>query len=207
MEVLISITSVSVHYLTKGLSQCFTDHMTSHECGLKAYIDEEHEAECTEIFSRSMANSGDQHACTCNTLEAIFDSEDPKIKAIFNSLSLKLFPSMRFKVLLGITYAAKLDKIVNDSYGDENGFRSIGVQILTIDEIGKKIMATDLLREMVFKVLQEAIMDHTSPHSFKCVVTYYEFKYMLKGSAIAQLLGPQISQLESYIEFLGGLCF
>ena len=70
------------------------------------------------------------------------------------SLIFPMFQSLRFKVLLGLTYVANYDLILS-SDDKENSYIHLGVQILTIPEISLKIIHNDRLRNIMFSKFKE----------------------------------------------------
>jgi hypothetical protein len=64
----------------------------------------------------------------------------PKTKNMIYEFYFKMFQSFKFKQNLGLSFAANIEILTVERSTNENNLGSIGVQILTIDEISLMIL-------------------------------------------------------------------
>lgn len=71
-----------------------------------------------------------------------------------------MFQSFKFKQILGLSFGANFDVLSlqkNEKVKDDHNIGSIGVQILTIDEISLMIVQDDNIRNLMLETFTKAV--------------------------------------------------
>ena len=96
-----------------------------------------------------------------------------------------MFQSYKFKEILGLAFAANFEVISLQRETKDTAIGSIGVQILTIDEISLMIFQDENLRNMMTDTLGQA-MDNLVENDFSdhdqtiLIHILYDLKYMTR---------------------------
>ena len=101
-----------------------------------------------------------QQICTCNPLDLTMMTNHlctRGIQKLIYEFYFKLFQSFKFKQALGISFAANFDDLVFLNPSDGNRLATIGVQILTIDDIALKIIKEPQLKKNFIDVYAKSI--------------------------------------------------
>lgn len=118
-----------------------------------------------EIFEKVRDAKG---ICTCTVLDLTFminHAITDSMRKVMHELYFKMFQSFKFKQYLGLTFAANIVVIQTQSDKVKNRIGSIGVQLLTIEEISLMIMQNTNLRENLLDAYETA-MDNLIENDF-----------------------------------------
>jgi hypothetical protein len=109
-----------------------------------------------------------------------------------------MFQSYYFKQNLGFAYIANIDSLYHySSIENERGILSLGVQILTIEEIGLKIFKDSVLRKKIGSLLEgmvdslKTLEDRTQESQIaysKLIYLIHDLKYMSKPLRIPSIV-------------------
>ena len=127
-------------------------------------------------------------------------------KIVGDNIIFKMFQSLKFKYLLGLSYAANIGELLEKT-SDEDSFIHLGVQILTIPEISLKIFENDRLRGTLLNMFAELVS--LNKHSLITDRTKFfwfntDMKYMLKAPTIEFLLYK--NGLEQFLDIYLSRC-
>ena len=101
--------------------------------------------------------------CTCRVLDLTFQVNhlvSNKCRKLQYELYFKMFQSFKFKQILGLAFGANFEVLQlkkNIKEKEDRGIGSIGVQILTIDEISLMIVQDDNIRNIMLETFTKAI--------------------------------------------------
>ncbi|CDW74007.1 zinc finger family protein [Stylonychia lemnae] len=153
--------------------------------------------------------------CSCTVLDLSFQCNHllaKKSMKLIYEFYFQLFQSYKFKQHLGLSFAANFKKLIlKRTEQSQYNMGSIGVQILTIDEIGLMIMKEEKLRENLVKTY-ELVIDKLVSSSFqnKYVNYMYSILFDIKYLSRPKTLHYAVYEtdfLEKILEQLGKLYF
>lgn len=108
--------------------------------------------------------------------------ERPALKQISN-LFIKMFQTLEFKLHLGLSYIANLKELSNFKQSTE-GILSLGVQLITIDEIIMLILKDPVLitnfTSVLSHVLTRVLTENNRENLWRCSYLGHDLKYMSK---------------------------
>ena len=231
MDWTVDTSPAFIPLLTESLSELFLEdfvHTPSHRCCPRCFISPqakqayltrmgklmEEDIEyaggvITEDRVEEMRES--KGVCTCSAMELTFQVNhlltEKKLKELIYELYFKMFQSYKFKQLLGLCFAANFEVISLERDADGNNIGQIGVQILTIDDIGLMIMRDEKLRGNITRtfgkitdLLVETDFDDEKISSAMFHVLY-DLKYLARPKTLAYLLN-ETDFLECMLEQL-----
>ena len=127
-------------------------------------------------------------------------------KIVTDSIIFKMFQSLRFKKLLGLTYASNLDAIYNNTL-NENSYSHLGVQILTIPEISFMIVEDDSLRNIIldkFESVSRITRDTPELIKKQFFDLISDIKYILKANTIQYIIN--IEGIKRFLDIYTKVC-
>ena len=118
-----------------------------------------------------------------------------EVKKLLHDFYFKMFQSFRFKQQLGLSFASNFEIVSLERSDSDNYYLgSIGVQILTIDDVGMMIMQDPQLREIMIQTYSK-VLDSLVDSKFesKKDVTsifhvLYDLKYITKPKTLNYLV-------------------
>ena len=150
----LDISPLFIYYSTKMLMRIHPYlGKTDHKWTELVYVDDEHKNEWNLQFEKKQENILDQKDEYESTwgwmlISLIFRLKNEEICTNFTyNIIFKMFQSLKFKVLLGYAYVSNYEVILEETEG-QNGYYNLGVQILTIQEISRKIIQTKTLSKL-----------------------------------------------------------
>eukprot|EP00347_Sterkiella_histriomuscorum_P017752 403348132 len=147
--------------------------------------------------------------CVCNSLDLTFQTNHfmlPAQKTQIYEFYFKLFQSFKFKQLLGLSFAANFEVITIERPDSHHNIGSIGVQILTIDEIGLMIMKEAQYRQCIIntydKVMNQMIeSDYNEKYANFYFHMLFDLKYLCRPKTLNYII-YETTFLESILEQL-----
>lgn len=153
LKMLLETSPLFIHYTMKILEKVYPlDLPETHQWSILAYVDEKHRSVCEEVVLQTSEDT-EKKKCHCTLLALIMRVKDKRLYDLFcNSIIFKMFQSLRFKNLLGLTYVSVYESLMDDCTED-NQYSHLGVQILTIPEVSIKILQHSELSKL-FSLLE-----------------------------------------------------
>ena len=137
-------------------------------------------------------HSEKENRCSCTPLDLCMQTNymlDDRTRKIVYDLFFKMFQSYHFKQALTLSFAANYGKIMMKDDESEHGISSIGVQVLTSDEMSMLIFTDERLRNCVLDVFEDTLRHFRS--NFKDRSAFYnlftvlhDLKYMARPESL-----------------------
>ena len=167
-------------------------HLT---CCVRTFVDSDQEQSIQ--FKKSLDADEDREIfCTCTTLDICMQTnrflDNPTREIVYDFL-FKMFQSYHFKQCLTHSYAANFNSIKHDHLNDDNDINSIGVQVLTSDEMTLLIVKNDDLRNNIMRTFVRCLSQfRNDQHNHKlywCIQTIvHDIRYMARPESLKYCL-------------------
>ena len=117
-----------------------------------------------------------------------------------------MFQSYKFKQMLGLSFGANFEAITTDREHKKSCIGTIGVQVLTIDEISLLIISDENLRNNIIsgytRIVKDLIQDDfPERHQTSLVHVLYDLKYMTRSKTL-QYIVKETTIIEQLLEQL-----
>lgn len=139
---MVELSPVFIHFLTEAMEQIPLQKISrqNHVCCQRNFTTKQEDDE----FQKKLEAIEDKEGlCTCNVMDLTLQSNhllEKDQRKIVYEFYFKMFQSFKFKQILGLSFVANISTLTSERKFEEADIMSIGVQVLTVDDIALTIM-------------------------------------------------------------------